>query len=119
MWRHFQPGEGPSRGLLRDYEPLDGPSFEALVHTSPACLVQLLLVDGLGHEGGGGVEAHPGAELAVAAESGHQVAAPAGAHRTEHRGAMLPGVTWHVYNVARVTCFKCHVYNVSRATHLA
>ena len=110
---------GPSRGLLRDYEPLDGPSFEALVHTSPACLVQLLLVDGLGHEGGGGVEAHPGAELAVAAESRHQVAAPARAHRTEHRGAVLPGVTRHVFNVARVTCFKCHVYNVSRATHLA
>ena len=21
----FQPGEGPSRGLLRDYEPSDGP----------------------------------------------------------------------------------------------
>ena len=29
--RHFQPGEGPSRGLLRDYEPSDGPSFQALV----------------------------------------------------------------------------------------
>ena len=28
--RRFQPGEGPSRGLLRDYEPLDGPSFQAL-----------------------------------------------------------------------------------------
>ena len=27
----FQPGEGPSRGLLCDYEPSDGPSFEALV----------------------------------------------------------------------------------------
>ena len=27
---HFQPGEGPSRGLLRDYEPSDGPLFEAL-----------------------------------------------------------------------------------------
>ena len=27
----FQPGEGPSRGLLRNYEPTDGPSFEALV----------------------------------------------------------------------------------------
>ena len=26
----FQPGEGPSRGLLRDYEPSDG-TFEALV----------------------------------------------------------------------------------------
>ena len=26
----FQPGEGPSRVLLRDYEPSDGPSFEAL-----------------------------------------------------------------------------------------
>ena len=27
----FQLGEGPSRGLLRDYEPSDGPSFQALV----------------------------------------------------------------------------------------
>ena len=26
----FQPGESPSRGLLRDYEHLDGPSFQAL-----------------------------------------------------------------------------------------
>ena len=26
----FQPGEGPSRGLFRDYEPSDGPSFESL-----------------------------------------------------------------------------------------
>ena len=26
-------GEGPSRGLLRDYEPSDGPSFESLQHT--------------------------------------------------------------------------------------
>ena len=26
----FQPGEGPSRGLLRGYGPLDGPSFQAL-----------------------------------------------------------------------------------------
>ena len=24
-------GEGPSRGLLRDYESSDGPSFEALI----------------------------------------------------------------------------------------
>ena len=27
----FQLGEGPSRGLLRDYEPSDGPSFQALL----------------------------------------------------------------------------------------
>ena len=27
----FQPGEGPSRGLLRDYEALCGPSFQAPV----------------------------------------------------------------------------------------
>ena len=26
----FQPGEGPIRGFLRDYEPSDGPSFQAL-----------------------------------------------------------------------------------------
>ena len=31
---HFQPGEGPSRGLLRDYEPSDGPSFESLVFSA-------------------------------------------------------------------------------------
>ena len=30
----FQPGEGPSRGLLGDYEPSDGPSFESLIVTS-------------------------------------------------------------------------------------
>ena len=29
--RRFQPGEGSSRGLLRDYDPPDGPSFEVLV----------------------------------------------------------------------------------------
>ena len=29
-----QPGEGPSRGLLRDYEPLDEPSFQALAGTA-------------------------------------------------------------------------------------
>ena len=29
--RRFQPGEGPSRGLLRDYESLCGPSFQALL----------------------------------------------------------------------------------------
>ena len=27
----FQPKEDPSRGLLRDSEPSDGPSFQALV----------------------------------------------------------------------------------------
>ena len=32
---HFQLGEGPSRGLLRDYEPSDGPSFQALALTQP------------------------------------------------------------------------------------
>ena len=31
MVAFFQPGEGPSRGLLRDYEPSDGPSFQVLV----------------------------------------------------------------------------------------
>ena len=29
--RRFRLGEGPSRGLLRDYEPSCEPSFEALV----------------------------------------------------------------------------------------
>ena len=35
-----QPGEGPSRGLLRDYEPSDGPSFQALLLTeqTDACI---------------------------------------------------------------------------------
>ena len=28
----FNLGEGPSRGLPRDYEPSDGPSFESLFH---------------------------------------------------------------------------------------
>ena len=27
----IQPGEGPSKGLLRDYEPLSGPWFQALL----------------------------------------------------------------------------------------
>ena len=27
---YYQPGEGPSSGLLRDYEHLCGPSFQAL-----------------------------------------------------------------------------------------
>ena len=31
MWRHFQPREGPSRGLLRDYEPLDGTFWSTTV----------------------------------------------------------------------------------------
>ena len=31
MWKRFQPGEGPSRGLLRDYKPSCGPSFQALL----------------------------------------------------------------------------------------
>ena len=30
MWK-LQPGEGPSRGLLRDFKPLCGPSFDALM----------------------------------------------------------------------------------------
>ena len=30
----FQPGEGPSRVLLCDYDPLCGPSFPALLHTA-------------------------------------------------------------------------------------
>ena len=30
----FQLGEGPSKGLLRDYEPLDEPSLEALDTTA-------------------------------------------------------------------------------------
>ena len=34
MWKRFQPGEGPSRGLLRDYVPSDGP-FQALLSAWP------------------------------------------------------------------------------------
>ena len=33
--RRFQPGEGPSRGFLRDYKPSDGPSFQALFSSKP------------------------------------------------------------------------------------
>ena len=33
----FQLGEGPSRGILRDYKPSDGPPFQALIDMySPA-----------------------------------------------------------------------------------
>ena len=31
----FQPGEGPSRGLLRDYEPSDGTFSSTTGHWSP------------------------------------------------------------------------------------
>ena len=31
--KRFQLGEGPSRGLLPDYEPSDGPPFQALPTT--------------------------------------------------------------------------------------
>ena len=31
----FQLGEGPSRGLPRDYEPSDGHSFQALITSVP------------------------------------------------------------------------------------
>ena len=31
----FQLGEGPSRGLLRDYEPSDGPPFSSSTHNPP------------------------------------------------------------------------------------
>ena len=55
-------------------------------------LVQLLLVDVLGDEGGGGVEADSGPEVSVAGEPGRHVAAPAGAHCPEHCGAEGPGV---------------------------
>ena len=37
----FQPGEGPSRGLLRDYKPSDGPSFQALNRTTGVVLLHL------------------------------------------------------------------------------
>ena len=54
--------------------------------------IELLLVDILGDEGGGGVEADRGPELPVAGEPGGHVAAPAGAHGPEHRGPEGPGV---------------------------
>ena len=31
----FQPGEGPSRGLLRDYEPSDGTFWSTSGHRQP------------------------------------------------------------------------------------
>ena len=34
----FQLGEGPSRGLPSDYEPSDGPSFQALLRTRPSVM---------------------------------------------------------------------------------
>ena len=37
----FQPGEGPSRGHLHDYDPSCGPSFQALLpvrHQAAGCL---------------------------------------------------------------------------------
>ena len=33
----FQPGEGPSRGLLRDYEPSDGPFSSTICLPVPVC----------------------------------------------------------------------------------
>ena len=34
-------GEGPSRGLLPDYEPSDGPSFESLTTATSLLTTQL------------------------------------------------------------------------------
>ena len=38
--RHFQPGEGPSRGLLRDCENFASGSFAALQTVSAICYEQ-------------------------------------------------------------------------------
>ena len=34
---HFQPGEGPNRGLLRDYEPSDGTFSSTNAHQLAGC----------------------------------------------------------------------------------
>ena len=51
----FNQGEGPSRGLLRDYEPSDGPPFEALVASSGTmgakCLLMVLMTPHSPHLG--------------------------------------------------------------------
>ena len=39
----FQPGEDPSRGLLQDYEPSCGPSFEALIQRHAASCPPVLV----------------------------------------------------------------------------
>ena len=65
----FQPGKGPSRGLLRDYEPLEGPfsSPTPLTHgpdhgDPPG--------DG-GGQGGGGVDVRPGHREEDGGEAAH------------------------------------------------
>ena len=48
-------GDGPTRGLLRDYESSDGPSFEALVASSGTmgakCLLMVLMTPHSPHLG--------------------------------------------------------------------
>ena len=40
MWKGFHPGEGSSRGLLCDFEPSCGPSFQALAWSRTCCWPQ-------------------------------------------------------------------------------
>ena len=37
-------GQRPSRGLLRDYEPSDGPSFQALIVTGEIPYFRMLII---------------------------------------------------------------------------
>ena len=47
----FQPGEGPSRGLLRDYEPSDGPFLSTNVtHDQPSASAGSVLFVGVTSE---------------------------------------------------------------------
>ena len=41
----FQPGEGPSRGLLRDYEPSDGTFSSTSLHVGGAVVVGSRVVE--------------------------------------------------------------------------
>ena len=71
MLKRFQPGEGPSRGLLRDYKPSDGPSFQALLTTDLLVLVR--------DDGGVGADGGVG-------DAGHGDAQPRHPHRHRVRG---------------------------------
>ena len=43
LWKCFQPGEWSIKGLLRVYEPSNGPMFQALCNTPHGCGVLLLI----------------------------------------------------------------------------
>ena len=58
--RRFQPGEGPSRGLLRDYEPSDGPSFQALLRAAATSDPPFVTTIAEAEAGAGGWSPPPG-----------------------------------------------------------